>query len=55
MYIGAVTEVYVNRDCMSDGRPDIRKIDPIIYSGGDYWQMGEQIGKGFSIGKSYKK
>jgi flavin reductase (DIM6/NTAB) family NADH-FMN oxidoreductase RutF len=55
LYIGAVTEVYVNRDCMSDGRPDIRKIDPIIYSGGDYWQMGEQIGKGFSIGKSYKK
>jgi flavin reductase (DIM6/NTAB) family NADH-FMN oxidoreductase RutF len=55
LYIAAVTEIYVNKDCMSDGGPDIQKIDPIIYSGGNYWQMGKQVAKAFSVGKNYKK
>jgi hypothetical protein len=45
----------VNKDSMSDGGPDIQKIDPIIYSGGNYWQMGKQVAKAFSVGKNYKK
>ncbi len=55
LFIGAVTEVYVSKDCMKDGGPDIARIDPLIYSAGDYWQMGKQVAKGFSVGKKYKK
>jgi flavin reductase (DIM6/NTAB) family NADH-FMN oxidoreductase RutF len=52
--IGEIAEVYVNKDCTSDAGPDVAKIDPIIYTG-NYWQLGKQVGKGFSAGKSYKK
>jgi flavin reductase (DIM6/NTAB) family NADH-FMN oxidoreductase RutF len=55
LYIGEITEVYVSEDCMKDGKPDIEKIDPIIYAGGNYWQLGKQVGKGFSAGKKFRK
>lgn len=54
--IGEITEVYVSKDATTDGAPDLQKIDPIVYStGGIYSKMGEQIGKGFSVGKKYVK
>jgi flavin reductase (DIM6/NTAB) family NADH-FMN oxidoreductase RutF len=55
LYIGQVTDVYVSKDCTTGGKPDIHKIDPMVYAGGDYWQIGKQVGKGFSTGKAYKK
>jgi flavin reductase (DIM6/NTAB) family NADH-FMN oxidoreductase RutF len=55
LYIGEITEVYVSKDCTKDGKPDIGKIDPIVYAAGSYWQLGKQVGKAFSAGKKYKK
>jgi flavin reductase (DIM6/NTAB) family NADH-FMN oxidoreductase RutF len=55
LYIGEITEVYVSKDCTKDGSPDIEKIDPVVYAGGNYWQLGKQAGKAFSVGKAYKK
>jgi flavin reductase (DIM6/NTAB) family NADH-FMN oxidoreductase RutF len=55
LYIGEIAEVYVSKDCTTDGKPDIGKIDPIVYSGGNYWQLGKQAGKAFSVGMKYKK
>ncbi len=32
-FIGEVLEVYVNKDCLTDGKPDIRKINPLLLAG----------------------
>ncbi|MCD1294340.1 NADPH-flavin oxidoreductase [Methanocella sp. CWC-04] len=57
LFIGEIVDVYVDKDCITDGLPDIQKVDPVIYSmsQGNYWSVGENIGKAYSIGKEYKK
>ncbi len=55
LYIGEVVEVHATKDCAKDGKPDVSKIDPLVYSQGTYWKIGELTGKGFSAGKAYKK
>ena len=54
LIIGRVMETHISDDCLTDGRPDIRKIKPFIYGMGspaEYYPLGNAIGKGFSIGK----
>ena len=55
LFVGEIMETYINEDCLSDGRPDTAKIDPLIYSTGtqQYHRLGEAVGKAFSIGKNY--
>lgn len=57
LHIGKIVDVYADRDCMTDEVPDIRKVDPIIFSSsqGNYWHIGEYLADGFSVGKGYKK
>jgi flavin reductase (DIM6/NTAB) family NADH-FMN oxidoreductase RutF len=57
LFTGEIVEVYVDNKCMTDGVPDIKKINPLIYSSstGDYWGVGDFLGKGYTIGKGYKK
>jgi flavin reductase (DIM6/NTAB) family NADH-FMN oxidoreductase RutF len=55
LYIGEVADVYVSKDCAKDGKPEVAKVDPIVYSQGTYWKIGEQAGNAFSAGKAYKK
>ena len=55
LYVGEIAEIYVSKACMADGGPDIKQIDPIVYTAGSYWQIGKQIGKAFAAGKAYKK
>lgn len=53
LVIGEVTEAHVNENCLSDGKPDANKIDPLIYAPGTgtYHRLGEIVGQAFSIGK----
>ena len=54
---GPIKEIYVSDDCMKDGKPDVQKIDPIIYltyPAGTYNKVGDYLGKAFSIGKEIK-
>ncbi len=46
LYIGEIVEAYTSDDYLTDGRPDVRKIDPIIFSMHDnnYWRLGELLG-----------
>jgi len=39
-----------------DGKPDLRKVDPILFdmSGPLYYGIGEPIGKCWTIGKDYR-
>lgn len=55
LYIGEVAEVYADKDCAKDGKPDVAKIDPLVYSQSAYWQIGKHAGKAFSAGMAYKK
>lgn len=56
LFIGQVLNVYVNQDVMSNGFPDMKKVNPVIYGMDNmYWDIGKSIGTGFSEGKEYKK
>jgi flavin reductase (DIM6/NTAB) family NADH-FMN oxidoreductase RutF len=53
LVIGEVVQTHVSGDCLTDGKPDATKIDPLVYSPGtgNYQRLGEIVGKAFSIGK----
>lgn len=58
LVIGKIVGTHVNEDCLSDGMPDIMKIQPIIYSRGKparYNAVGELIGTPFEAGKELIK
>jgi flavin reductase (DIM6/NTAB) family NADH-FMN oxidoreductase RutF len=56
LYIGDVVEVYTEERCLTDGKPDIKKIDPFTLTMPDnrYWRVGEEAGKAWSAGKKLK-
>jgi len=56
IFIGEVINSYINEDCLIDDKPDIKKINPLIYSiKGGYRDIGEWSAESFVIGKEYKK
>ena len=55
LYVGEVVEIHVDRTCMTDGKPDLAKINPIVYAQMAYWQIGKQAGKAFAVGKDFRK
>jgi flavin reductase (DIM6/NTAB) family NADH-FMN oxidoreductase RutF len=56
LYIGEPKEVFVQETCMTDGKVDIRKVNPFTLTMPDnaYWSVGENVGKAWSIGKKLK-
>lgn len=56
IFIGEVIEVYSSEECLTDGIPDTKKIDPLIYMMDNlYWNIGNVVGTGFSAGSNYIK
>ncbi|BAI60380.1 flavoredoxin [Methanocella paludicola SANAE] len=55
LVVGEIVETYVDKAVVTGGTPDIRKVDPIIYSDGKYYRVGDFITDAFSAGKAYKK
>lgn len=53
VFVGEIIEMYTDEQYMTHGHPDIKKINPIIYSHYDnkYWKLGEFIGQARHIGK----
>ena len=54
LIIGRVEETHISDNCLTDSRPDLRKINPFLYGMGspsEYFALGNSLGKGFSIGK----
>ena len=39
LYIGEVVEIYADKSCITEGKPDIEKIHPIIYSQSTYYNV----------------
>ena len=57
LFIGEIEGAWCEERFMTDGRPDLRKIDPFVLSMPDnqYWSVGESLGRAWSVGKSWKK
>lgn len=57
IFIGEIIQTYVGEDYLTNDLPDIKKMNPFVFSMYDrhYWKVGEQIGAAYTIGKDYKK
>jgi len=55
LYIGEVVEIHADKVCVTDGKPDITKINPIVYAQLTYFDVGKQVDKAFSAGKKFEK
>jgi len=53
LFVGEIMETYIDTDCMTAGKPDPAKIDPLIYtiSGGQYQRLGDVVGRAWEIGR----
>ena len=53
LFIGEIVETYVKADCMTDGKPDVVKIDPLVYAPGtgQYLRLGGIVGPAHRMGK----
>ena len=56
VFYGEVISVYMNNDCVDNGVPDTKKINPLLYMMDNmYYEVGDVKGVGFREGHTYKK
>ncbi len=55
LYIGEVIEIHAAGSCLTDGKLDIKKINPIVYAQSTYFDVGSKVEAAFSAGKKYRK
>jgi flavin reductase (DIM6/NTAB) family NADH-FMN oxidoreductase RutF len=55
--IGEIKGTYISDDCLTNGKPDAKKIRPIVFNleSAEYSAIGEVIGRAFSIGNELKE
>lgn len=54
MFLGEIVATYVNESCLSDGKPDPLKINPMMMMGTQYWELGQAVGAVYKEGKKYE-
>jgi flavin reductase (DIM6/NTAB) family NADH-FMN oxidoreductase RutF len=54
LYIGEVIEIYSEKSCITEGKMDIAKINPLVYAQYAYFGVGKEVEKAFFAGKKYK-
>ncbi len=57
LVVGRIEETHISENCLTDGKPDVGKIKPFIYTTTpfeNYQAFGEVIARAFSIGKQLK-
>lgn len=57
IFIGEVVNTYIDEACLTDGKPDLARIDPLLFDFMmiDYWSLGQRTGKPWRDGKILKK
>jgi len=57
LYIGEIIGTFTEEKYLTNGKPDIKKMDPAVLTMPDnnYWEIGENIGKAWNIGKNIMK
>jgi flavin reductase (DIM6/NTAB) family NADH-FMN oxidoreductase RutF len=55
-FIGEIIEAYSEEQYLSDGHPDVKKINPFTLTMPDngFWSVGDNVGRAWSIGKKLK-
>ena len=55
LIVGEIVETYISDDCLTDGKPDPQKIDPLVFipKARKYHRVGEFIGPSHKLGKDY--
>lgn len=53
MFLGEIIAVYVDKGCLTDGKPDPIKINPMIMMGNSYCSLGHVAGNVFKEGAVY--
>ncbi len=56
VFIGEIVETYSSDDYLTEGRPDLGKIEPIVFDGGgaSYWTLRDKLARAFQVGKDYR-
>jgi flavin reductase (DIM6/NTAB) family NADH-FMN oxidoreductase RutF len=56
VFIGEIVEAYSTEEYLSNGRPDLQKIQPIVYDGSStsYWTLENKLARAFQVGKDYR-
>ena len=57
LIIGKIEDTHISNNCLTDGKPDAAKVNPLIYITGDppyYRALGEVVARAFSIGKELR-
>lgn len=57
LFIGEIAGTYINESCLTDGKPDIKKINPLLLTMPDnsYWRVGDYVGRAWGIGRDFKR
>ncbi len=55
-FIGEIVGVYTEQRFLSEGKPDMKRINPFVLSMPDnhYWSLGETIGRAWQSGTEFK-
>ena len=56
LFLGEIVGAYTEERYLTDGKPDIRKMNPFVLTMPDnnYWLVGEHAGKAWSLGNRLK-
>jgi flavin reductase (DIM6/NTAB) family NADH-FMN oxidoreductase RutF len=56
LYIGQIMETFTEERYLTEGKPDIQKINPFTLTMPDnqYWKLGSNAGEAWAIGKKFK-
>ena len=57
LFIGEIVGAYADDDCLTDGKPDVNKINPFTLTmpDGNYWLVGPHLAKAWDVGKGMGK
>jgi flavin reductase (DIM6/NTAB) family NADH-FMN oxidoreductase RutF len=52
-FLGEIVAVYADENCLTEGKPDPLKIDPMIMMGSGYYNLNMKVGSAFREGRMY--
>ena len=57
LFIGEIVAAHADEDCLTDGHPDITKLNPLVLTMPDnnYWTVGGHAGRAWEAGKTLKE
>jgi flavin reductase (DIM6/NTAB) family NADH-FMN oxidoreductase RutF len=54
LIVGKIMETYFSEDCLTDGRPDMKKARPFVFGPGGYFAVGDFVAEAFKVGREIK-